>query len=91
MSTPLQNQVLHQSAHRVVRQGGHHGRTPPEAAAQTACDVVLAATLPGLEGAGGADPSLARVQAEHHLAERHHVDHGVLLSVASAVSRRIPS
>ena len=69
----LQDQVLDQPADLVVGERGDDGGAQAEAAAQPAGDVVLAAALPDLERAGGADPALARVEAQHHLAERDQV------------------
>jgi hypothetical protein len=85
----LEDQVLDEASDRVVRQGGDHAGAQSEAAAQTAYDVVLAAALPHLEAAGGADAALTGVEAQHDLAEGDHVGHGMLRSTASAVSRRI--
>lgn len=82
----LEDQVLDEPAHGVVGEGGHDGCAQAEAAAQASYDVVLAAALPDLEGAGGSDPSLARIEAQHHLAQGHHVDHVMLLSTASTAS-----
>ncbi len=59
---------------RVVRDRGDERRAEPEAAAQAAGDVVLAAALPDLEAAGGADARVSRIQAQHHLAERDEVE-----------------
>ena len=48
----------------------HDRRAQAEAAPQPPRDVVLAAALPDPERAGVADPTLARIEAQHHLAER---------------------
>ena len=69
----LQDEVLDEPADLVVGERGDDGGAQAEAAAQAAGDVVLAAALPDLEGAGGADAALARVEAQHHLAEGHRV------------------
>ena len=65
----LEHQVFHEAAHRVVGQRGHDGGVEPEAALQPARDVVLAAAFPDLEGAGGVDAAIARVEAQHHFAQ----------------------
>src|SRR6185369_6632402 len=49
----LQDEILDQAADLVVHQRGHHGRAQPEATAQPAGHVVLAAALPDGELAGG--------------------------------------
>ena len=67
----LVDEVLHEAAHRVVDQRGHHRRVQAEAALEAAGDVVFAAALPHLERARGVDAALAGVEAEHHLAEAH--------------------
>ena len=54
----------------VVDEGGDDGGFQAEAFAEAAGGVVLAAALPDLELAGGADASLAGIEAEHDLAER---------------------
>ena len=93
VDSTLQDEVLGEAAHLVVHESRDDGRPQTEAAAQSPDDVVLATTLPDLEGTGGADPALARVEAQHHLAEGDHVrsrpGHAALLSTASAVSLRI--
>src|SRR5206468_12120507 len=68
-----QDQILQQPAHVVVREGGHHRGPQAEAAAQATCHVVFAAALPCAEVAGRPDAPLARIQTQHHLAERHQV------------------
>ena len=70
----LEHEVLDQPADLVVGERGHDRGPQAEAAAQPAGDVVLAAALPGPEGAGGADAPLARVEPQHHLAERDEVE-----------------
>ena len=69
----LEDEVLEQPADLVVGERGHDRGAQAEAAPEPAGDVVLAAALPRLEPAGGADPPLARVEAEHDLAERDEV------------------
>ena len=69
----LQHQVLDQPSDVVVGERGDDRGPQPEAATQTARDVVLAAALPDAEGAGGADAPFAGIEAQHHLAERDEV------------------
>ncbi len=45
--------------------------------AKSAGDVVLAAALEDAEAAGRTDPALARVETQHHLAERKDVEGAV--------------
>ena len=70
----LQDQVFDQPPDVVVAQRGDDRRAQPEAAAQAARDVVFAAAFPGLEPARRANAPLARVEAEHDLAERNDVE-----------------
>ena len=51
-------------------EGRDHGGPEPEALAQAAGHVVLAAALPDLEAAGGADAEVSRIEAEHDFTER---------------------
>ncbi len=67
----LEYQVLDQPPHVVLAQCGDDRGAQPEAAAQAAGHVVLAAALPYPELAGCAYAPLAGIEAEHHLAERH--------------------
>src|SRR5674476_1211329 len=67
---PPEDEVLDQAPDLVVGERGDHGGPQPERPAQAARDVVLSAALPGPERAGGADPALPRVEAEHHLTQR---------------------
>ena len=69
----LEHEVLEQPADVVVGERGHDTRALTEAAAEPARDVVLASALPRPEPAGGANAPLARIEAEHDLAERHEV------------------
>ena len=66
----LEDEVLEQAADVVVGERGDDRGPQAEAAAQAARDVVLAAALPDAKRPGRADPALARVEAQHHLAER---------------------
>ena len=66
----LQNEIFEQAAHGVVHEHRDDGRALAEAAAQAARHVVLAAAFPGVEGTGGVDAPVARVQAQHDLPER---------------------
>ena len=74
----LQDEVLDQAADLVVGQRGDDRGAQAEAAAQAAGDVVLAAALPDVERARGADAALAGVEAQHHLAERDEVEAALL-------------
>ena len=74
IDAPLQHQILDQPADRVVGQRGDDRGAQPEAAAQAARDVVLAAALPRGEAAGGVDAPLAGIEAQHHLAQAHLIE-----------------
>ena len=67
-------EVLDEVADLVVGQRGDHAGAQAEDLAHAAGHVVLTAALPRLEAAGGADPPLPRVEAQHHLAERDDVE-----------------
>src|SRR5581483_7568171 len=73
LDASLQHQVLDQPADRVVGERGDDARAQTEATAQPARDVVLAAAFPRAKRARGVDPRLARVEPEHHLAQRNEV------------------
>src|SRR6185436_17841411 len=60
----LKHQILEQEAHLVANDGGDHRRPLTEATPQTTGHVVLAAAFPHPELAGGADPALARIEAQ---------------------------
>ncbi len=66
---PLEDKVLNQSADRVVGKGSNDGGAEPEAAPESPGDVVLPASLPGGELAGGMDAPLARIEAKHDFSE----------------------
>ena len=65
----LFDEVLHQFADLVVREGGDDRGVHSKALVQAADDIVLAAAFPCAEASCGADPALARIQAEHNLAQ----------------------
>ena len=69
----LEHEVLEQPADLVVGERGHDAGAEAEAPPEPPRDVVLATALPRLEPAGGANPPLARIEAEHDLAERDEV------------------
>ncbi len=105
VDSALQDEVLDEPADVVVDECGHHRGAQAEAPAQPTRDVVLAASLPDIERAGVSDPSVARVESQHHLAEcdeiepalargsrrECHVVTAAATATASAVSRRIAS
>ena len=65
----LQDEVFQQAPDRVVDESRHDRGTQAEAAAQAARHVVLATALPDVEGAGGMDATVARIQAQHDFPE----------------------
>src|SRR5208283_66511 len=65
----LHDQVLDQAAHLVVDEGRAHRGSEAETFPEAARSVVFAAALPNREMAGGANPALARIEAEHDFAE----------------------
>ena len=70
----LEDEVFQEPPDGVVHERRHHRRAQPEAALQSPCYVVLAPALPGAEAARRVEPTLARVQQEHDLAERDEVE-----------------
>ena len=66
----LHDKIFDEVADLVVDEGGDDGGFVTEAFAETAGGVVFAAAFPDLEIARGANPALARVEAEHDFAER---------------------
>ena len=73
----LLDEVAHQLAHLVVGKGSDDGGVHTEALVKAADDVILAAALPGAEGAGSADTALARVKTQHDLAKAYGVKFAV--------------
>jgi hypothetical protein len=57
----LENEILNEATDFVIGKGTEKGGPKSKAAAESACDVILAASFPSTEGAGGADPALARI------------------------------
>src|SRR5471030_649880 len=66
----LADEILHQPAQIVFRQGGDDAGALAPALAHGAGDIVFAAAFPHLELAGGAHAAEAGIEAQHHLAER---------------------
>ena len=60
----------------VVHEGGGDGSFQAEAFAEAAGGVVFAAAFPSRERAGGSNAALARIEAEHDLAERDLIEDG---------------
>ena len=74
LDAALVDEVVDQPADGVVGERRHDRGAKTEAALEAAGDVVLAAPLPRLERARRLDPPLARVEAQHHLAERDEIE-----------------
>ena len=74
----MKNEILNQPSYRVICECGNNGCFESKAAPQTTGDVVLTAAFPSVELPGGADSSLAGVEAEHDLAEGDEVVFAVL-------------
>ena len=69
----LIDQVLNQTAHGIVGERGHDRRLHSEAALQPAGDVVFAAAFPCLKSPRRVNSPVARVEPQHHFAERDQV------------------
>src|ERR1700754_54185 len=69
----LINQVLNQAAHRVVCKGRNQRRFQAKTTLQSARDVVFTATFPNLKTARRLYAAIARIETQHHLAERNDV------------------
>ena len=75
----LINEVFDEPADLVVDKRTHQAGPLLKTLPQAAGDVVFAPPFPSLEVARGADPPLAWIEAEHHLAERHAVESTAVL------------
>src|ERR1041385_9030522 len=75
----LVDEILDQSTDGVISERSHDRRIHPEAALQTARNVILAAAFPNLEVARGRDASLTRIETQHDLAETNDVPATMLL------------
>ena len=69
----LEHEVLEQPADLVVGERRHDTGAEAETSPEPPGDVVLATAFPRLEPAGGTNPPLGRIEAEHDLAERDEV------------------
>ena len=69
----LQNKILEQPAHVVVCKSGANGGLQPEAAPQSAGDIVFAAAFPDFELARRAHTPLAWIEPEHDFPERNQI------------------
>src|SRR5204862_6912117 len=74
-----ENKGLNAPSDRIVGKGRHARGVETETALEAARDVVLAATLPHAKAARGVNPRFARIEAQHHLAERHEIPPAALL------------
>jgi hypothetical protein len=66
----LQHQILKQPADRIIRYCCNYHCPLVETAAQASCDVIFAATFPDSKSSRRMNPVIARVETNHHLAER---------------------
>ena len=71
--TTLQNKVFHQHTDLIVRKCRDHTCLQSEASPEAPDNIVLSAALPGPETPGRPDSSLARIQAQHYLAQRYRI------------------
>lgn len=78
IDTALEDKVFDEAADFVFGEGGRDGGAEAEATAEASGDIVFAATLPGLELAGGSDATFTGIEAEHDFAEGDHVEFAVL-------------
>src|SRR5579863_2045348 len=65
----LKDQVLNETAHRIVDEGSDVGRFQAKATLQPSRDIVFAASLAHFECARCRDALLAGIEPQHHLAE----------------------
>ncbi len=72
--------VLQQPPHRIVRERRNDCRVHAEASLQPTRDVILPTPFTHLEGARGRDAPVARIEANHHLAQTYQVPAAILLS-----------
>ena len=78
LDATLVDEVVDQPTDRVVGEGRHDGCAKPEAALEAAGDVVFPSPFPGPKRAGRLDSPIARVEPEHHLAERDEIPAALL-------------
>ena len=71
--TALVDQILDQPSDRVVGERRHDRRIHSKTAFQASGDVVFTAAFPNLKTTRGVNASLAGIEPQHHLAERHYV------------------
>ena len=69
----LHHKVFHQPSNGIVGEHGDDGGIHSKAALQATGDVVFAATLPHFEMTSGRNALIARVEAQHNLAQAHQV------------------
>jgi hypothetical protein len=61
----LENEILYEATDFVIGKGTEKSGSKSKAAAESSRHIVFAASFPSTKGADGADPALARIQAEH--------------------------
>ena len=66
----LAHEIFHQSTDWVVGKCGDDGGVHPEASGEPARDVVFAAAFPYAELSRRGDALVARIESQHHFAER---------------------
>ena len=67
----LVNQILHEPADGIISQRRHDRGFQSKTSLQAARDVVLAAALPDLKTARGRNPTISRIETQHHFAQTH--------------------
>ena len=78
IDSALKNEVLYEPADLVIREGGYDCGVKPEAAAQSARDIVFSAAFPSGKRARILYSARARIEAKHYLAEGYFVKHAIL-------------
>ena len=69
----LEDEILHQMPHLIVRQRRQHCCPQAEALPEGTDDIVLTAALPDTKLPGCTDAILTRIQPQHHLTERYRI------------------
>ena len=69
----LKDEIFQKAPNFIINKSGKDGRTLPKATAESASDIIFAATFPSLELTSGAHSTVTRVEAEHDFAHRKNI------------------
>src|SRR5262245_12443527 len=77
LNAPLVNQILNQAAHWIVSKCCYNSSFQAKAALQPSSHVVLSPTFPTLKSSRGCNPSIPRIEPQHHLSQADQVPSAV--------------